>query len=337
MSLRRGERAFAIVGALAAAVALLLTFLGPREVLTGWLGAAATLEGFPAGALILLLTMRLVSGKWAEDLRPPARLLGALWPLAALAFLPVLVGMATIYPWFGAPPHSPFAGVWLNPVFFIARTVCWFVLGWFVALRASGEISQAFATGMLIALMLLANFVNSDWLMTLDPNFASSAFGAQAIAIDATEALAAMILLRLAAGSVKYPAIVGAMLVTLLLMWAYFQFMPFLIVWSGNIPDSVQWYADRAIIGWQTMIAMASLLGGVPLLALFAPQVRNSRRWIGRCAVAVLVGRALEFGWLALPGLGGLAVIAWLVALSGLGCLAFAVLLRTARLAEARL
>jgi len=53
--------------------------------------------------------------------------------------------------------------------------------------------------------------------------------------------------------------------------------------------------------------------------------------------VAVLVGRALEFGWLALPGLGGLAVIAWLVALSGLSCLAFAVLLRTARLAEARL
>jgi hypothetical protein len=75
----------------------------------------------------------------------------------------------------------------------------------------------------------------------------------------------------------------------------------------------------------------------VPLLALFAPQVRKSPRWLGRCAVAVLAGRALEFGWLVLPGRGWLAAIAWLVALAGLGCLAAAALLRAARLAEAKL
>lgn len=337
MSLRRGERAFAVVGAVAVVVALLLAFLGPRDALTGWLGAAATLEGFPIGALILLLTMRLVAGRWTEDLRGPARLLGALWPLAALAFVPVLAGMASIYPWFGAPPHSPFSGVWLNPLFFIARTVGWFGLAWWVAARAAGEISEGFAAGMLIALTLWANFVNSDWLMTLDPNFASSAFGAQVIAFGATEALAAMILLRLMAGTPRYTGIMGAMLITLLLMWAYFQFMPFLIIWSGNIPDSVHWYADRATAVWQSMIAVASVLGGVPLLALFAPQVRNSPRWLGRCAVAVLAGRVLEFGWLVLPGRGWLAAVAWLIALAGLGCLGAAALLRAARLAEAKL
>jgi hypothetical protein len=184
---------------------------------------------------------------------------------------------------------------------------------------------------------LWANFVNSDWLMTLDANFASSAFGAQVIAFGATEALAAMILLRLMAGTPRHSGIMGAMLITLLLMWAYFQFMPFLIIWSGNIPDSVHWYAGRATAVWQSMIAVASVLGGVPLLALFAPQVRKSPRWLGRCAVAVLAGRALEFGWLVLPGRGWLAAIAWLVALAGLGCLAAAALLRAARLAEAKL
>ena len=337
MSLRRGERALATFGALAAVAALLLAFLGPRDALTGWLGAAATLEGLPAGALILLLTMRLVSGKWAEELRGPARLLGALWPLAALAYVPVLAGMAAIYPWFGAPPHSPFSAVWLNPAFFIARTVGWFALAWWVAVRAGGEISEGFAAGMLVALTLWANFVNSDWLMTLDPDFASSAFGAQVIAFDATEALCAMILLRLAAGTPRHTGVIGALLVTLLLMWAYFQFMPFLIVWSGNIPDSVHWYADRAAPGWQILIAVASLLGGVPMLALFAPQVRNSPRWVGRCAAAALGGRVMEFGWLALPGLAWLAVMAWLVALAGLGCLAAAAILRAARLREARL
>jgi hypothetical protein len=337
LSVRRHERTFVVLGAAAAVVALLLAFLGPRDALTGWLGAAATIEGLPIGALILLLTMRLVSGRWTADLGPPARLLGALWPLAALAFVPVLAAMAAIYPWFGAPPHSPFAGVWLNPVFFVVRTVGWFALGWWVATRAAGEISEGFAAGMLIALTLWANFVNSDWLMTLDPIFASSAFGAQVLSFDICTALAVMILLRLAAGTPRHAGVVGAMLLTLLLFWGYFQFMPFLIIWSGNLPESVRWYAVRATAGWQIELAIASLLGAVPLLALFAPQVRKSPRWLGRCAVAVLVGKALEFGWLALPGRGWLAVVAWLVALGGLGCLAVATLLRTARLAEAKL
>ena len=336
MSVRRHERNLAIVGALAALVALLLAFLAPRDALTGWLGAAATLEGLPIGALVLLLMMRLVKGRWTEDLRPPARLLGALWPLAGLAFVPVLAGMAAIYPWFGAPPHSPFAGVWLNPLFFVVRTVGWFVLGWWVAGRAAGEIGEGFAAGMLIALTLWANFVDSDWLMTLDPIFASSAFGAQVLCFDVCTALAVMILLRLAAGPLRHPGVVGAMLLTMLLFWGYFQFMPFLIIWSGNLPESVRWYAVRATPGWQIELAVASLLGAVPLLALFAPQVRKSARWLGRCAAAVLAGKALEFAWLALPGHGWLATVAWLLALAGLGCLTLAAILRAARRAEAR-
>jgi hypothetical protein len=335
-SIRRRERAFAIVGALAAVAALLLAFLGPRAALTGWLCAAAIVEGLPIGALILLLTMRLVAGKWVEDLRGPAQLLGALWPVAALAFVPVLAGMAAIYPWFGAPPHSPFAGVWLDPVFFVVRTVAWFVLGWWVATRAAGEIGQGFAAGMLIALTIWGSFVASDWLMTLDADFASSAFGLQVIALDACAALAVMVLLRLAAGGPRHTGVVGALMITLLLMWAYFQFMPFLIVWSGNLPDSVGWYTSRSTAGWEAVIAVASLLGGVPLLALFAPQVRKNSRRLGWCAVAVLVGKVLEFAWLTLPGRGWLAVVAWLVALVGLGCLAMTGLLRAARTAEAK-
>jgi hypothetical protein len=334
--IRRGELWFGAIGALAGIAALLLVLLGPTAALTGWLAAASLVSGLPAGALMLLLMMRLIAGRWNDDLRGPARLLGALWPLGALAFVPVIVGMAALYPWFGAPPHSAFAGVWLNPVFFAARTVAWFALGWFVALRAAGEVSEGFAAGMLIALVLGDNFVGSDWLMTLDPVFASSGFGLQVISFGVTSALAAMILLRLAAGQLRHPGVLGGLLLTLLLLWAYFQFMPFLIIWSGNLPESVGWYVVRERPLSVAALAAASLLGGVPLFALFAPQVRESPRWLGVCAVAVLLGKAIEFAWLALPGRGALAVLAWLLALAGLGCLAVATLLRAARLAEAR-
>jgi hypothetical protein len=334
--IRRTEPWLAAVGAIAAVAALLLALVNPRDALTGWLGAASFLAGLPAGALALLLMMAMISGKWHEDLRGPARLLGALWPLAALAFVPVLAGMAAIYSWFGASPHSAFAGVWLNPLFFAMRTIAFLALGWFVAARAQGRIGEGFAAGMLIALVLAVNFVGSDWLMTLDPAFASSGFGLQVLSLDMTSALAAMILLRLAAGPPRYTGVLGGLLLTLLLLWAYFQFMPFLIIWSGNLPESVAWYLARRGAGWVAAIATAGVLGGVPLFALFAPQVRESPRWLGWCAASVLVGKAIEFAWLALPGRGGLAVLAWLAALAGHACLALATLLRAARLAEAR-
>lgn len=332
----RGELWFGAIGALAGIAALLLALLGPTAALTGWLAAASLVAGLPAGALMLLLMMRLIAGRWNDDLRGPARLLGALWPLGALAFVPVLTGMAAIYPWFGTVPHSAFAGVWLNPVFFAARTIAWFVLGWFVAARAAGDVSEGFAAGMLIALVLGDNFLGSDWLMTLDPEFASSGFGLQVISFDMTSALAAMMLLRMLAGRPRHPGVIGGLLLTLLLLWAYFQFMPFLIIWSGNLPESVGWYLARSGTGWVAALVAACGLGGAPLFALFAPQVRESPRWLGVCAVAVLLGKAIEFAWLALPGRGVLAVLAWLLALAGLGCLAVAVLLRAARRAEAK-
>jgi hypothetical protein len=334
--IRRGERSLALAGAIGAAAALLLAVIDPRAALTGWLGAAAFAVGLPAGALILLLMMHLIAGKWEEDLRGPARLLGTLWPLAALAFAPVLVGMAAIYPWFGALPHSAFAGVWLHPLFFAARTAGWIAFGWFAAGRAAAPMSEGFAAGLLIAAVLAANFVGGDWLMTLDPKFASSGFGLQVISFDVTSALATMILLRLAAGRPRHPRVLGGLLLTVLLLWAYFQFMPFLIVWSGNLPDGVGWYALRESGGAVAALMVAALLGGVPLFALLAPEVRHSSRWLGVCAASALVGKAVEFAWLALPGAGGLAVVAWLLALAGLSCLALAAVLRAARMAEKR-
>lgn len=330
----RRELGFAIVGAVAAVIALLLALFGAREALTGWLTAAATIEGLPAGAIILLLTMRLISGKWTVDLRPPARMLGTLWPLAALAFVPVMIGMASIYPWYGAPAYSGFDRVWMYPAFFVGRSVCWFVLGWFIAGRADAEISQGSAAGMLIVFVILANFVNSDWMMTLLPKFASSAFGSQIMALDACTAIAVMILFRLATAVPRFIGVMGGIMLTLLLIWAYFQFMPVLIMWSGNLAETVGWLTVRENGGWEALIAVAATLGGVPLLALFAPQVRNNPRLVGACAASVVLGKTLEFAWMTLPGRGWLAIVAWLVALLGLGCLAVAVLMRAVRVAE---
>lgn len=319
---RRETRPALACGALALG-ALLLALLDPGAALTGWLGAAVFVQALPTGALILLLMMRLIRGKWADDLRAPAVVASALWPLAALAFLPVLIGMGAIYPWLAHPPESAFARVWLSPVFFALRTIGWFTLFAFVAQRSLGsEISEGFASVALIALVLYASFVAVDWLMSLDPAFASSGFGLQILALEICTALAVMILVRLAQGAPRNPGVLGGLLLTLLLLWAYFQFLPFFISWSGNLPPPAGWYLARADAGWVIALACAAVLGGVPLFALLAPEVRKSPRWLGWLSASVVAGKGIEFAWFALPGKGTVAVAAYALALAGLGGIA---------------
>ncbi len=157
--------------------------------------------------------------------------------------------------------------------------------------------------------------------MSLDPDFASSGFGLQLLALGICTAFAVMLSMRLAAGAPRHPGVLGGLLLTLLLLWAYFQFMPFFVSWSGNLPSTAGWYLARATPGWNAALALAAALGGIPLFALFSPEVRRSPAWLGRLARMVLAGKAIEFAWLAIPGRGTVAVVSFALSLAALACL----------------
>lgn len=328
----RREGGLVLGGGLAATGALMLALVGSRDALTGWLGAAVFIQALPVGALILLLIMRLVRGRWEDDLHGPASRLAALLPLAALAFLPVVVGMPAIYPWFHEPPASEFARLWLSPPFFVLRTAGWFVLASLVLRRAlSSALSEFQAALGLIVLVLGSSATAVDWLMTLAPDFASSGFGLQLLTMEVCAALTALILLVSTSTGPRHTAVLGGLLLTLLLLWAYMQFFPFLIIWSGNLPDGAAWYLVRDTLGWNSAIIIAALLGGVPLLALLGPSVRANPRWLVPLSMCVLAGKAIEFAWFALPGRGPIGVFAFILALAGLGALSIAILLQRGR------
>ena len=56
-------------------------------------------------------------------------------------------------------------------------------------------------------------------------------------------ALAVLILLGLP--HLADPSLLGKLLMTALLFWAYFSFMQYFIFWSGNLVPGVKWYAMR--------------------------------------------------------------------------------------------
>jgi hypothetical protein len=311
------------------AAAFLCTAFEPRAALTGWLAAAVMLQAVPLGALVLLATMRLIPGHWEEELGGACEGAAGLWVLALAAFLPVLFGAEAIYDWPETFAGSAFQAVWLGGLPFALRTLLWFAALAMIARSQIGlHASQGASALALVVMTLGTSLLAVDWLMSLDTGFQSSGFGLTVFALEMCVAYAVVVLCRLVQPPLpQRPALLGSLLLVFLLLWLYFQFMPFLVIWSGNLPDNAKWYLDRAEGAWVWALGAGMALGMAPVLALILPQVRRSPRAIAVAAISVLAGKSLEFGWLALPGRGAVAALAYFFALCGLGAFAAAYLM----------
>src|SRR5690349_7114852 len=95
---RSAALAFAIGLASFAALAVGLAF-APIPVVQGWLAAVLFWRAIPVGSLVPLLIHRLDGGSWGGALAPVLLPAASLMSLVALAFLPVVLGLAAIYPW----------------------------------------------------------------------------------------------------------------------------------------------------------------------------------------------------------------------------------------------
>jgi hypothetical protein len=328
----RRIRRLGLAGLLLCAAALGVAAATP-SALAGWLAAFVFWAGLPIGALCLSLMMRLIPGAWRDELESRANAAMLLLPLSAAAAVPVLVALPALYPWAatgGGEEHR----LYLTPWFFILRTIAFFACTLVLALLLTRRGRTAgLAAGGLILFVLIDTTIAVDWLMSLDPEFHSSGFGLYILSIQAATALAVLLLGRLVAGAPsEKTGILGGLLLTALLLWAYLAFMQYFIIWSDNLPASVAWYARRGDGPWWGVELAIGALGVGPILLLLFPPVRQSRGWLIALAGATLVGKTLETAWLVLPGSTGgvpaLAVAA--LALAGLGLLNLSGLARIA-------
>jgi hypothetical protein len=159
-------------------------FFFPALFFEGYLIAFIFWIGFPLGCLAILLLQYLTGGRWGLAI---TRLLEAgmtTLPLCALLFLPVLAGMAYLYPWLhprGAEiEHLVKAkSAYLNLPFYLVRNLIYFAgLGALAAayrrlsLRrdrdpAALAAMKKWSGPALIVFVLLMNFASIDWVMGL--------------------------------------------------------------------------------------------------------------------------------------------------------------------------
>ncbi len=179
---------------------------------------------------------------------------------------------------------------------------------------------------------ITVTFAAIDATMSLDPEFASSVYGLVEMAEMGLFALAVSLLAAVAAPASERDDILetlGELLMALVILRAYLDFVQFLIIWQSNLPNEVQWYLPRTTGGWGAAAGLTSLLHFVlPFFLLLLPQARRSRPGIAAVAALLVLGTVIRSWWLVVPVSGrGLDAIDVLVMLGVLG-LAVAVALR---------
>src|SRR5262249_3671505 len=118
---------------------------------------------------------------------------------------------------------------------------------------------QLFAGPGLAAYCLAVTFAAGDWLMSIEPHWFSTLYGLYLIGGQARPALAFLITFALwlsrrePMNDVIGPGHFhdwGKLFLAFTMLWAYFNFSQFLITWSGNLPEEIQWYLHRIRGGW---------------------------------------------------------------------------------------
>jgi len=173
--------------------------------------------------------------------------------------------------------------------------------------------------------------------MSLDPHFHSSGFALYVLAGQMLTALALLVLMSLGEGGVAKPSVVGSLLITAILCWAYLAFMQYFIIWSGNLAQGALWFQRRGTGIWSLVEVSITFLHLTALFLLFFPPIRRSRRWLVGLVSIILAGRLLEYSWLVLPRLTahlGYAIIAYGLSLAGLAQITLAILSRASKVAR---
>lgn len=318
-------------------VGLVLTGIGAVQDMRGlfqsYLFAYLFWLGVTVGSLALLMLHHTVGGGWGYVIRRMVEAGSRLLPLLFVLFVPVLVGLFSfgLFPWTD-PQIAEIPAVhaklkYLNPPFFIVRWVLYFAiwttfawqlnrLGATQDQRADRNVAAALnvrwgAFGMVVYVLSIS-FAAVDWMLSLDPTWASSIVGLLTVVSQVLSTLALMLALigyfgkdsalirQVPAGFYRD---LGNLTLATVMLWAYMSFSQYLITYSGNTAEEVGWYLRRSQGGWQYIsLALIPLHFFLPFfILLLGSNVKQNPRRLGAVGLGLVVMRLVDLFWWVAP------------------------------------
>jgi hypothetical protein len=352
-----------ILGVFGLALCVVGGFSDPTQAFRSYLLAYVFWLDFALGCLALSLIQLLTGGVWGLAIRRIVEAGARTLPLMALLFVPIFFGLPRIYLWaqpavVAQDPLLQYKSPYLNVPGYIVRAVIYFAVWcvlahylsrWSAEQDRTGDPEllprlQRLATAGAVLLGVTASFAAIDWLMSLEPHWYSTIYGAiVAWGTVLTSMAFAIVLLVVLARRPPLARLVspqllnelGSLLLAFLILWSYMSYFQYLLIWAGNLDEEIPWFLRRTSGEWLP-IAVIIVLGtfAAPFLLLLFRNLKRNARALAAISALLLITRPIDTFWLVKPawvtegwllhwldvaaavGLGGvwLAAFAWLLA-----------------------
>ncbi|HEY6218093.1 MAG TPA: hypothetical protein VIW74_15605 [Pyrinomonadaceae bacterium] len=330
ISFNRYVRVFLIVGLVALALSLLGAVFTPQQFFQSYLFGYVFWIGLAIGCLAVLMMQYVTGGAWGIILRRVLESATRTLPLLLLLFLPLLFGLRRLYVWthsdaVAASTLLQHKHTFLSVPFFLIRAAVYF-FSWIVFAvllnrwsreqDESGEPRTAWwlehiSGPGLFVLAITLTLAMIDWVMTIEPAWYSTIYPVIYMTGDALAAFAfsigIVLLLSRRAPFVyilrpKHWRDLGNLLLTFVMLWAYCAFSQYLLIWSGNLREEIEWYLPRKAGGWG-WIALALILFHffIPFFLLLSRDVKERRSLLLTVIVILLALRFVDIYWFVAP------------------------------------
>jgi hypothetical protein len=327
--LRQWRTRLLIAGAVLLAISFVGLFFGAGDFLHAWLVGFLFCLGLALGSMAFLMLQYLTGGAWGIVSRRVFEAATRTLPLVAVFFIPIAIGMRTLYEW--ARPENVRHNAllqhregYMNPAMFVVRAVIYFAVWltfsyylnrWSVeedegSVDRPRQLSKISAAGLIVYVFTIT-FASVDWAQSLQTPWYSTMWGFLFVAGQSLTAIAFVIVVlwRLQRAEPMSDVLLpshfhdlGKLMLMMVMIWAYFTFAQFLIVWSGNLPHEIAYYLPRMFTSWGWLgVALALFQFLVPFLLLLSAPLKRNALLLSAVAIIVLVMRYMDLVWMIVP------------------------------------
>lgn len=319
-----------VVGGAALAATVAGFFLSREVFFRAYLVAWMLWGGLSLGCMGVLMLHTVTGGVWGASIRRQLEAGARTVPYMAFLFLPMFFGIKDLYIWarpevLAADTLLQHKASYLNPTWFMIRAVVYFAIWTLISLSLTGVLRKHDGTGSLAAAnrarkisgpglavyVITMTFAAIDWVMSLEPHWFSTIFGAWFVVAQALCTIAFMVPMtvwlagrkplgdRVSKGQIYD---LGNLLLAFTMLWSYFALSQLLIIWAGNLPEEIPWYLKRFQGGWG-YVALAVVLGqfALPFLMLISRPTKRNPEMLARVAIWIVFMRWVDLYWMIGP------------------------------------
>jgi hypothetical protein len=174
----------------------------------------------------------------------------------------------------------------------------------------------------IILYVFVMTFAAIDWVMSISPHWASTIYGFLFVAGQLISAMSLMIAVVVLlsrtppmAGLIQKRHIhdLGKLLLTFVMLFAYFDFSQLLIIWSGNQPEEITFYRTRLYGEWGFVAVIVLVFHFfVPFFLLLSRDLKRNPRLLPKVAIWMIIVRLVDLYWMTRPEFTARAVPSWI-------------------------